>query len=94
MKSLGPSLFSGSKGGKVIKFKLNTSNYDADYMVRIPDTDGSDFVALFVPNKTGDNFVLLESSVVPEGGGQVSMQWIADNIKYKTRFNATDETSV
>ena len=88
VKSLGPSSFSGTKNGKTINFTSHTSQYDKDYMVELPHKDGSDYIVLFIPNKEGDNVVMMDSKEC-QWGEKVSMQWISKRIKYKTRFSVT-----
>jgi hypothetical protein len=83
VKFLSPFSFSGNKDGTTFKFHVAVSDYDKEFNVAIP-TFTEPFIILFIPNKTGDNCVLLSMDrCSSELGKKVSMQWIADNLSRK-----------
>ena len=59
------------------------SDYDKDFNVYIPKFTEK-FICLIIPNKKGDNSVILTKEDCQEVmGKKVSMQWIADKLKKK-----------
>lgn len=59
------------------------SDHDEDFNVYIPKFTEK-FICLIIPNKKGDNSVVLTKEDCQEVmGKKVSMQWIADKLKKK-----------
>jgi hypothetical protein len=80
---LSPFSFSGTKGGKVITFHCAMNDYDSNFNVYIPEFT-EDVICLFIPNKDGDNSVLLtKQDCMRVMGKDVSMRWISKKIKKK-----------
>ena len=89
IKFLGPQSFCGSKEGKTWSFFANVSEHDKEFDVFLPKFE-DDYVILFIPNKVGDNCVLIDKASCTERMGQkVSMKWIAQRIKRKWAATST-----
>jgi hypothetical protein len=83
VKFLSPQSFSGKKNGRVMTFHVHAENYDKDFTVSVPKFD-TDFLLLFIPNKEGDNCVVLTRPDTWERTGQrVDMVWISKKLKRK-----------
>jgi len=83
VKFLSPQTFSGSKNGRAMTFTVHAENYDEDFTVSIPKFD-TDFLLLFIPNKEGDNCVILTRADSWERReSRVDMTWIARKLKRK-----------
>lgn len=87
VKFLSPQTFSGSKNGRTMTFHVHAENYDKDFTVGVPYFD-TDFLLLFIPNKEGDNCVILtRADSWEKRASRVDMTWIARKLKRK--WNAT-----
>lgn len=83
IKFLSPFSFSGTKEGRIFHFHVAVSDYDKDFNVFLP-LFTEPFIILFIPNKTGDNCVMLAGDRCSRDMGQkVSMQWVANNLSRK-----------
>ena len=58
IRFLSPHSFSASKDEKVFEFFVYTSPHDDNFDVMIPEFN-NEYLILFIPNKTGDNCVLM-----------------------------------
>ena len=87
VKFLSPQTFSGKKNGRAMTFHVHAENYDKDFTVSVPKFD-TDFLLLFIPNKEGDNCVILTKPDTWDKIGQrVDMTWIARKLKRKWNAN-------
>jgi hypothetical protein len=83
-KLLGPHSFMGvGKEDKEVTFFCHIENHK-DFTVSIP-SNNEDFVILCIPNKAGDNCVVMKSSDC--SGRVMSLEEIAKVIKRKFRAN-------
>ena len=83
IKFLSPHSFSASNGSETWSFYASISDYDDNFDVELPEFE-DDYVILFIPNKSGDNCVLMDKASCNMCMGQkVSMKWIAQRIKRK-----------
>jgi len=83
VKFLSPHSFSASNGTHTWCFYCCLHEYDTNFDLLIPEFD-DDYLILSIPNKDGDNCVLLEKTDCAEFMNQkVSMKWIATKIKRK-----------
>lgn len=83
IKFLSPHSFSAKKDGKVFCFDVCTSIHDDNFDVFLPVFD-NEYLIMFIPNKSGDNCVLMTKIDCSEMmGNKVSMKWISDRIKRK-----------
>ena len=83
VKFLSPFSFCGSKDDITHTFHCSMQDYDDDFKVYIPEFT-EDFIVIFLPNKKGDNNILLTNEDCKEVmGTKVSMEWIANRIKKK-----------
>lgn len=92
VRFLSPQTFSGKKGERTMTFTAAMRNYDKDFMVPIPGFD-TNYLILFIPNKEGDNCIILEEKKgVVWNEDKVSLNWIANNLKRKwnARYKTTD----
>lgn len=84
---LSPQTFSACKKGRRMSFHVHAENYDKDFTVSVPKFD-TDFLLLFIPNKEGDNCVILTRPDTWEKIGQrVDMVWISKKLKRKWNAN-------
>jgi len=91
VKFLSPQTFSGKKHGRTMSFFVHAEDYDKDFTISIPNFD-TDFLIVFIPNKEGDNCVVLDGAEASEMiGKRVEMTWIANRLKRK--WNAGLKTS-
>lgn len=89
IKFLGPHSFSASKDGRVFEFDVCTSLHDDNFDVMLPTFD-REYIIMFIPNKSGDNCVLMtKNDCVEKMGNKVSMKWVADRIKRKWHVRTT-----
>jgi len=87
---LSPQTFSACKGTRRMSFHVHAENYDKDFTVSIPKFD-TDFLLLFIPNKEGDNCVILtRADTWEKRASRVDMTWIAKKLKRK--WNARLQT--
>ena len=87
IKFLSPQTFSASKGGRSMSFHVHAENYDKNFSVSIPKFD-TDFLLLFIPNKEGDNCVILtKEDTWEKRGNRVDMKWISKKLKRKWNAN-------
>ena len=73
-------------------FTVHAENYDKDFTVSLPRFD-TDFLLLFIPNKEGDNCVILTRADSWERReDRVDMVWISKKLKRKwnARLTAPD----
>ena len=90
VKFLSPHSFCASNETDTWSFHTYVSEYDAEFNVFLPEFD-DDYIILSIPNKGGDNCVLMDKASCKECMNQkVSMKWIATRIKRK--WNATYTT--
>ena len=83
VKFLGPFSFCGKKDNLNLTFHCVMNDHDDDFNVYIP-TFTEKFLCLFIPNKEGDNTVVLTREDCKDVmGKKVSMRWIADKLKKK-----------
>lgn len=89
IRFLSPHSFSAEKDGKVFCFDVCTSIHDDSFDVMLPAFD-NEYLIMFIPNKSGDNCVLMTNNDCTEMmGKKVSMKWIADRIKRKWNVRTT-----
>jgi len=82
---ISPHLFSAKANGKEYVFYVNIENH-TDYKLSKPTHD-ADFYAILIPNKKGDNLILLTKSDLMSHSGQfLDFNWIASNLKKKLRI--------
>jgi hypothetical protein len=87
LKFLSPQTFSGRKGSREMTFTVHAENYDSDFSVSVPYFE-TDFLLLFIPNKEGDNCVVLTRADTWEKRGlKVDMTWISKKLKRKWNAN-------
>ncbi len=87
VKFLSPQTFSGRKKGRIMTFTVHAENYDKDFTVSVPKFE-TDFLLLLIPNKEGDNCVVLTRVDTWERIGQrVDMVWISKKLKRKWNAN-------
>lgn len=83
VKFLSPFSFCGSKDGKEMTFHTYMEDHDKNFDVFIPEFT-EDYIILFIPNKAGDNSIVLTlEDCLSEMGNKVSMEWLAKRIKRK-----------
>ena len=89
VKFLSPQTFSGKKNGRTMTFTVHAENYDKDFTISIPKFD-TDFLLVFVPNKEGDNCVILTRADTWEKiDERVDMVWISKKLKRKWNAKLT-----
>jgi len=87
IRFLSPQTFSGKKDGRSMAFFVHSEEYDEDFKISIPHFD-TEFLIVFIPNKEGDNCVVLTHADASEKiGCRVEMTWIAQNLKRKWHAN-------
>lgn len=87
IKFLSPFSFCGSRGGKTMDFHVVFNEYDEVYDIDLPEFN-EQFLILLIPNKPGDNTVVLSREDCKEKmGKKVSMAWVATRIKRKWTMN-------
>jgi len=70
-----------------MSFHVHAENYDKDFTVSIPKFD-TDFLLLFIPNKEGDNCVILtRADTWEKRANRVDMVWISKKLKRKWNAN-------
>lgn len=80
---LSPQTFSAKKGNRRMSFHVHAENYDKDFTVSVPKFD-TDFLLLFIPNKEGDNCVVITRADSWERiESRVDMTWISKKLKRK-----------
>jgi len=83
VKFLSPQIFSGKKNGRTMTFHVHAENYDKDFTVSMPKFN-TDFLLLFIPNKEGDNCVIMtKEDSWDKIESRVDMTWIASKLKRK-----------
>jgi len=89
LRFFGPHSFSAKKDGKEFTFDVFTSPYDQNMDVYLPSFI-SQYVIIFIPNKSGDNCVLMtREDCISSQETKVSMKWIAERIKRKWNARQT-----
>lgn len=84
---LSPQTFSACKNGRRMSFHVHAENYDKDFTVSIPKF-GTDFLIVFIPNKEGDNCVVLtKEDSWEKRDSRVDMIWISKKLKRKWNAN-------
>jgi len=87
IRFLSPQTFSGKKDGRTMSFFVHLEEYDEDFTISIPHFD-TEFLIAFIPNKEGDNCVILTHKDASEKiGCRVEMTWISQNLKRKWNAN-------
>jgi len=85
VKVTSPFSFSARKNGLEMSFKC-VIMYHNNGMVMMKKYD-EDYLLLLIPNKKGDNFIVLTKEDCEEQMEElVSFEWLAPRIKRKTRF--------
>ena len=80
---LGPYSFCGSKDNVNLTFHCNMQDYDEDFDVYIPEFTEK-YIMLIIPNKDGDNSVLLtKDDCADVMGSKVSLKWISNKLRRK-----------
>lgn len=80
---LSPFSFRATKGSVNLTFHCIMTDHDNNLNIFIPKFT-EEFLCLYIPNKKGDNTVVLTREDCKDVmGSKVSMQWIADKLKKK-----------
>ena len=83
IKFLSPFSFCGSKGDNEITFYVSWQKHDNNFSLKVPEFN-EQFLIMYIPNKSGDNAVLLSrEDCLSSMGSLVDMKWIAKRIKRK-----------
>lgn len=91
---LGPYSFCGRKEDINLTFHCIMQDYDPNFDVYIPKFDEK-YICLVIPNKTGDNSVLLSKDDCKEVmGSKVSLKWISQKLrrKWEMKISRTSTT--
>ena len=91
---LGPYSFCGTKDNTNLTFHCIMQDYDQNFDVYIPKFDEK-FICLVIPNKEGDNSVVLTRDDCKEVmGSKVSLEWIAQKLrrKWEMKISRTSTT--
>jgi hypothetical protein len=91
---LGPYSFCGNKDNVNLTFHCHMQDYDEDFNVYIPQFTEK-YIMLIIPNKKGDNSVLLtKDDCADVMGSKVSMKWIANKLrrKWEMKISRTSTT--
>ncbi len=83
IRFLSPFSFSGTKQGVTHTFHVSMQDYDKDFNLYIPEFE-EQYIVLFIPNKSGDNAVLLtRDGCLDKMCSMVSLKWISKKLKKK-----------
>ena len=83
IKFLSPFSFCGTKGESELTFHVSIQDYDKGFNLLLPKFN-EQFLILFIPNKSGDNTILLsKEDCEMKMGSLVSMEWLSKYIKRK-----------
>jgi hypothetical protein len=86
-RSLVPPVFKAERNGKEISFTIDVVDHK-DKTLTLPNKGKSDYKIVIIPNKVGDNLILLEGKDV-WGKETITFQEVAPLIKYKERIEYT-----
>lgn len=82
---ISPHLFSAKANDKEYVFFVNIENH-INYKLSKPNHD-ADFYVILIPNKNGDNLILLtRSDLMAHSECFLDFNWIASNLKKKLRI--------
>lgn len=79
-----PPIYKARRGGKEISFTIDVVEHK-DKSLSIPNKGKSDYKIVVIPNKVGDNLILLEGKDV-WGRETMTFEEVAHIIKYKERI--------
>lgn len=83
-RSLVPPVFKAERNGKEISFTIDVVDHE-DKTLRLPNKGKSDYKIVVIPNKVGDNLILLQGKDV-WGRETITFEEVAPLIKYKERI--------
>lgn len=83
-----PPIYSAKRAGKEVSFTIDIIEHD-DKTITLSKKGESDYRVIIIPNKVGDNLILLESKDV-RGRDAMTFQELAPLIKYKERIEFKD----
>ena len=86
VKVINPFLFTGCPKGSNKRYEFHCQSYNhIDTKIFIPKFNDTLFI--LIPNKKGDNFIVLkESDLKDKMDGMVDFKTLANVIKFKSRF--------
>ena len=88
VKFLSPFSFSANTGDSTLTFHVSIQDHTEAHEVELPAID-EQYLILYIPNKRGDNCVVIDAKDCPSVDTFVEFKWVAKHLKRKFYVRGT-----